>query len=152
MDGKANHKNQEKGGVKKMWFPLKRRYSLEKEVIDPHSRWGQEGVIALKRGTPIVIEIEGEIPIPAFVFSGARLQNLTFNDLRLPEQCVIDEEGTVFCALSKNFVGIGYKRWLRPRINYCPGCGKKIADLPPFPKIKKLKMYEVKREQDTLRV
>ena len=128
-----------------MWFPLKKRYFLEKERIDTHRRWGEEGVIAIKKCAPIYIGFEGVIPV--FSFAGALLAGLTFNDLKLPDQCVMDEEGSVFCSTNTQFVAIAYKRWLNPRINYCPGCGKVISGFPLFPDAKILKKYEVKRKK-----
>lgn len=122
-----------------MWFRLKKNYITREGEIHFDS-WD---TVMIKKRAPILVRLEisgvdftrSWVPGYSFIFSSGGLDHLTLDDLELVEQCGIGDTGDyIFCATNREFVYTPWDhRYLTKQFKFCPRCGKKLTDFPPYP-------------------
>lgn len=121
----------------KMWFRLKRRYSGKNEILHVY------GIKGVKKGAPVHVELHFS-GHPSFIIGEGnnriKLNSLTLKHLSLPEQCVKDGPRNVLCVTVREFYHLSDARG---KVLFCPGCGKKLVQLPDFPWGEDLRRYLV---------
>lgn len=132
-----------------MWFRLAKDYQTQTDEIH-REFWG---IKKIKKGAPIAVGLiftspNGEIK-PDFVFTAGGLHHLSLSMLELPNICVKNGEGDVFCATKQKFFYVSYSyhnRIIAKQLFHCPLCGQELKEQAPFPREEKLGTFIVKSQ------
>ena len=128
-----------------MWFRLKEDYITHIGEIHQDS-WD---TAKIKKGALIVVRLRfgpnHEIET-YFIFLAGELQHLDLSMLELPNYCVKDYSGDVFCATKQRFFYASYSDSNEPiakQLVHCPLCGQKLREENSFPQEENLENYKV---------
>lgn len=127
-----------------MWFRLGKIYKIdEKDFIGV-----DRGIFAIGRRAPIHLvflttDTNGALFRLSFAYNGYALRNLKLSDLILPEKCVKDGQGNIYCASSKRLFYSYETGGIGIQIVHCPLCGSRVENWPHYPRGER-ERYEVR--------